>query len=130
MITKCVPYSWEISQPGGNDEGTAISKYSSLGAPVYSSINSMIWVFLDCKRHSPRFTENGFALSLNLTSSSKSLRQPSSGVKKSGKSAQSFSHAYCDFLSGLNVSNAVLTGREMASALYACITGADQGCDV
>ena len=32
--TKGVPYSWEISQPDGNDEGTDISKYSSLGAPV------------------------------------------------------------------------------------------------
>ena len=31
---KGVPYSWEISQPDGNDEGTDISKYSSLGAPV------------------------------------------------------------------------------------------------
>ena len=31
--TKGVPYSWEISQPDGNDEGTDISKYSSLGAP-------------------------------------------------------------------------------------------------
>ena len=34
MTTKGVPYSWEISQPDGNDEGTDISKYSSLGAPV------------------------------------------------------------------------------------------------
>ena len=34
MTTKGVPYSWEISQPGGNDEGTDISRYSSLGAPV------------------------------------------------------------------------------------------------
>ena len=33
MTTKGVPYSWEISQPDGNDEGTAISRYSSLGAP-------------------------------------------------------------------------------------------------
>ena len=33
MTTKGVPYSWEISQPDGNDEGTDISKYSSLGAP-------------------------------------------------------------------------------------------------
>ena len=32
--TKGVPYSWEISQPDGNDEGTDISKYSSLGAPA------------------------------------------------------------------------------------------------
>ena len=31
--TKGVPYSWKISQPHGNDEGTDISKYSSLGAP-------------------------------------------------------------------------------------------------
>ena len=35
MITKGVPYSWEISQPGGNDEDRAISRYSSLGAPVF-----------------------------------------------------------------------------------------------
>ena len=33
MITKGVPYSWEISHPDGNDEGTDISRYSSLGAP-------------------------------------------------------------------------------------------------
>ena len=33
MTTKGVPYSWEIFQPDGNDEGTAISRYSSLGAP-------------------------------------------------------------------------------------------------
>ena len=33
MTAKGVPYSWEISQPDGNDEGTDISKYSSLGAP-------------------------------------------------------------------------------------------------
>ena len=33
MATKGVPYCWEISQPDGNDEGTAISRYSSLGAP-------------------------------------------------------------------------------------------------
>ena len=37
MTTKGVPYSWEISQPDGNDEGTDISKYSSLGAPVIMS---------------------------------------------------------------------------------------------
>ena len=34
--TKGVPYSWEISQPDGNDEGTDISKYSSLGAPDHT----------------------------------------------------------------------------------------------
>ena len=34
MTTVGVPYSWEISQPDGNAEGTDISKYSSLGAPV------------------------------------------------------------------------------------------------
>ena len=33
MTTKGVPYNWEISQPDGNDEGTDISRYSSLGAP-------------------------------------------------------------------------------------------------
>ena len=31
MTTKGVPYSWEISQPDGNDEGTA-----RLGAPAFS----------------------------------------------------------------------------------------------
>ena len=33
MTRKGVSYSWEISQPDGNDEGTAISRYISLGAP-------------------------------------------------------------------------------------------------
>ena len=33
MTTKGVPHSWEISQPDENDEGTDISRYSSLGAP-------------------------------------------------------------------------------------------------
>ena len=34
MTRKAVPYSWEISQPAGNDEGTDISRYCSLGAPA------------------------------------------------------------------------------------------------
>ena len=38
MTRKGVPYSWEISQPDGNDEGTDISKYSSLGAPESTRI--------------------------------------------------------------------------------------------
>ena len=33
MTRKGVPYSWEISQPDGNDEGTDISRHSSLGPP-------------------------------------------------------------------------------------------------
>ena len=41
MATEGVPYSWKISQPGGNDEGTAISKYSSLGAPDLSISRNM-----------------------------------------------------------------------------------------
>ena len=41
MTTKGVPYSWEISQPDGNDEGTDISRYNSLGAPVIVSAKIM-----------------------------------------------------------------------------------------
>ena len=40
--TKGVPYSWEISQPDGTDEGTDISKYSSLGAPELIALYILI----------------------------------------------------------------------------------------
>ena len=45
MTTKGAPYSWEISHPDGNNEGTDISKYSSLGAPVLSFGAFVLWCF-------------------------------------------------------------------------------------
>ena len=46
MTTKGVPYSWEISQPDGNDEGTDISRYSSLGAPGYYHLDPPVYLVL------------------------------------------------------------------------------------
>ena len=45
MTTKGVPYSWEISQPDGNDEGTDISRYSSLGAPAHYTVPRYIFIY-------------------------------------------------------------------------------------
>ena len=46
MTRKGVPYSWEISQPDGN-EGTDISRYCSLGAPerygCFQCVLSFAW---------------------------------------------------------------------------------------
>ena len=46
MATKGVPDSGEISQPDGNDEGTYISTYSSLGAPecFICHVNNTLWI--------------------------------------------------------------------------------------
>ena len=50
MTTKGVPYSWEISQPDGNDEGTDISRYSSLGAPDVECLQTE-WAARVCYYH-------------------------------------------------------------------------------
>ena len=44
MTWKGVPYSWEISQPDGNDEGTDISRYCSSGAPDCWCSILMFWL--------------------------------------------------------------------------------------
>ena len=66
MTTKGVPYRWEISQPDGNDEGTDISKYSSLGAPVYIN-RYKVWVISQATLKNYRISGQVFTVGQHIS---------------------------------------------------------------